>query len=256
MSTTPDALANNLKTRLLNLQQTFVANIDKLIRDLRSSGVDVKHLHKVTKETALMIYPFIRQMYSMTEVDKVKYFRQVMIAVNKQKAKLDKDLYIDSSRKDINAMVALYFTSMTFMFALEYSKYLTFHPTTLVASYCAPVIEEVTRIFSNSYKQTNIFVDHRSMLQPLFLNLYTGMFKYKFDKLDPIIRNFNDAYEKLYASTEIQSMAHMDQYIQNHNFIKIINMLFISILLSGFVPETIEQINHIGSLIDSILSRG
>ena len=246
------SLSKNLGSRIFSVKKSYLLNLSKTVELLESNELSISEIHHSAKETASKLYPLMRMLFYSDEQNKIKIFRQMMIIVSKERSSLNSRLSVGVERRDLDSLISMYFTPVVFMYTIEFSKYINFHPTILVSAYFAPILEEVGKFVDNNFATNNFYMNYRNNLKMLFLDLYIGWYKYRISNLELSIKILYNTYIKLLNDPEILTISRMDQYSQDENFIKNITLTYLSILFSGFIPETLDQIFKLGSIFEGL----
>lgn len=245
-------LAENMESKIFILKKSYLFNLTKILDSLENNDISVYEIHAIAKDTAHKLYPLIRMLFNLDNSNRIKIFRQIMIIVSKERLGINSKLNIDPERRDLDTLISMYFSTVVFMYSIEYSKYMTFHPITLTALFFAPILEEVGKFVDSNFFINNFYLGFRSNLKMLFLDLYIGWYKYRIMNLEPSIKILYKTYMKLLNKENILSIAKVDQFLQDSGFIQNTIFIFISILLSGFIPETLEQIFKLGNIFEKL----
>lgn len=247
------ALASNFKNRIVNLKQSYLNNISQISEFLDQNDISTSYIHSICKETAHEIYPYIRNMFGIKDSDKSKYYRQIMIKVSKARFKISENLYISDNVRDINAMISMYFASVTFMYAIEFAKYTGFKPVHFTSIYFAPIIEEVGKFVTTNFTESNFYMGYRINFRLFFVDLYLGRYKFRVSDLENLLKILFNTYRKLFSYEDVQGISKMGTYLQYPETIELSNLVYLSILLAGFIPETEDLIFKITSVFDEIM---
>lgn len=250
-SNASDIIANNLKTKIFHTRSSYGENLSKIITFLEENELSISEIHKSAKDTALQLYSPLRSIFIVDDYNKSRYIRQIIIIVAKERERLNNRLNISLTNKDLCSMISMYFASITFMYAIEFSKYLDFHPSTLVAIFFAPIIEEVGNFLHKDFAHNNFYMSYRYNLRLLFLDLYTGMYKYNISDIAPAMKILYNTYNKLLKNIHTQGVLKISSLDteSNHD----ISITYLVILLAGFIPEIENKIFKISDIFESLL---